>query len=279
MIERGRFRGALLGLAIGDAVGATVEFKPRGSFPPLTDMLGGGPFNLEPGRWTDDTSMALCLAESLLACGGNNLKDQCERYLRWYRQGVWSSKGYCFDIGNATRKALEHFERDGNPLSGSADPHSAGNGSIMRLVPVVLYFAKNRDQAIAASIESSRTTHQAQTCLDACASLASTLHSLLNGEKPELPTRQRDEVKGSGYVVESLEAATWAFNHSNSFEEAILNAANLGDDADTTAAITGQMAGAWYGVRGIPESWRNRCYRAAEIAALADQLYEVAINP
>jgi len=278
-LERGRFRGALLGLAIGDAVGATVEFKPRDTFPPLTDMIGGGPFQLEPGRWTDDTSMALCLAESLLASGGTNLKDQCERYLRWYRQGVWSSKGYCFDIGNATRAALEKFERDQDPYAGSTDPHSAGNGSIMRLAPVVLYYANNRDKAIAAAIESSRTTHQAQTCLKAGGELAALLHDLLHATKPQITTPTRDEIRGSGYVVESLEAAIWAFQTGNTFEECILLAANLGDDADTTAAITGQMAGAWYGVRGIPESWRNKCYRAAEIVSLADQLYEVASKP
>lgn len=278
-LERGRFRGALLGLAIGDAVGATVEFRPRGTFPPLTDMVGGGPFNLEAGRWTDDTSMALCLAESLLASGGNSLKDQCERYLSWYRRGVWSSKGYCFDIGNATRAALEKFELDQDPCAGSDDPHSAGNGSIMRLAPVVLYYASNRDQAIAAAIESSRTTHQAPTCLDACAELGAILWDLLHAETPQLTSRERDEIRGSGYVVESLEAAVWAFRTGKSFEECVLLAANLGDDADTTAAITGQMAGAWYGVRGIPESWRNKCYRAAEIVSLADQLYEVAIKP
>ncbi len=280
-LERGRFRGALLGLAIGDAVGTSVEFRPRGTFEPLTDMTGGGPFALEAGRWTDDTSMALCLAESLLASDGMDLKDQMERYLRWYRQGVWSSKGYCFDIGNATRAALERFEQDGNPLAGSTDPHQAGNGSIMRLAPVVLFHAHNREQAIEASRESSRTTHQSVTCLNACEELGGRLYDLLHAERNHLDSfasRTADSVRGSGYVVDSLDAATWAFAHGNTFEECILLAANLGDDADTTAAITGQMAGAWFGVRGIPEHWRERCYRAAEIISLADQLYDAAAS-
>lgn len=279
MLDRERFRGALLGLAIGDAVGAAVEFQPRGSFPPVTDMTGGGPFRLKPGQWTDDTSMALCLAESLLACHGTNLNDQAARYLRWYRQGHWSSTGHCFDIGNATRAALERFEATGDPLSGSTDPYSAGNGSIMRLAPAVLFYASDRDRAIEAAIASSRTTHQAQTCLDACAQLAEILFHLLHGKKPNLTHRNRDQVEGSGFVVESLEAAIWAFNTTESFAEAILAATNLGDDADTTSAITGQMAGAWYGAPGIPQQWRDLCHRAEEITDLADRLYEVAIRP
>jgi ADP-ribosyl-[dinitrogen reductase] hydrolase len=279
MLDRGRFRGALLGLAIGDAVGAAVEFQPRDTFPPLTDMIGGGPFSLEPGRWTDDTSMALCLAESLIACGGMDLHDQAQRYLRWYRHGVWSSKGYCFDIGNATRAALERFESTGDPLSGSTDPYSAGNGSIMRLAPVPMFYARDRAAAIANSRESSRPTHQAATCLDACGELGEILVDLLHGVRPAMPTLSREEVRGTGYVVDSLKAAKWAFSAGNTFEECVLLAANLGDDADTTAAITGQMAGAWYGVRGIPDHWRNRCYRAAEIVALADQIYELAVKP
>jgi ADP-ribosyl-[dinitrogen reductase] hydrolase len=279
MLARDRFHGALLGLAIGDSVGAAVEFQPRGTFPPVTGMTGGGPFHLKPGQWTDDTSMALCLAESLLACQGTNLKDQAERYVRWYRHGHWSSTGRCFDIGNATRAAIERFESTANPASGSTDPHSAGNGSIMRLAPAVLYYASHRESAIHAAIESSRTTHQAQACLDACAQLAAILHSLLNAEKPALAHRDRDQVKGSGYVLESLEAAIWAFDSTESYEQAILAATNLGDDADTTAAITGQMAGAWYGASGIPLEWRQRCHRGDEILSLADQLYEVAIKP
>jgi ADP-ribosyl-[dinitrogen reductase] hydrolase len=279
MLERGRFRGALLGLAIGDAVGASVEFSPRGSFPPVTDMTGGGPFRLEAGRWTDDTSMALCLAESLITRRGMDLEDQMVRYVEWYRRGLWSSQGYCFDIGNATRAALERYEQTGDPVSGATDPNSAGNGSIMRLAPVVLYFAHDREAAKEAGRESSRTTHQAEACLEACGELAGVLWDLLRGERPALRYRRREEIRGTGYVVESLEAAYWAFDTAGSFEEAVLKATNLGEDADTTAAITGQMAGAYYGIRGIPQAWRDRCYRAAEIIGLADQLYELAPRP
>ncbi len=144
---RARFRGALLGLATGDAVGTTVEFSRRGTFPPVTDMVGGGPFSLLPGQWTDDTSMALCLAESLVERRGFDPADQVERYVRWYREGYWSSTGRCFDIGNAIAEALGRFAEDArrNRYAGSIGSNTAGNGPLMRLAPVPL--AHFRDPA------------------------------------------------------------------------------------------------------------------------------------
>ena len=121
-----------MGLATGDAVGTTLEFKRPGSFEPLSDMVGGGPFDLRPGEWTDDTSMALCLAESLSECGGFDPADQMDRYVRWQRDGHLSSTGACFDIGATTLASLTRYRRTGDPLAGVADPHSAGNGSLMR---------------------------------------------------------------------------------------------------------------------------------------------------
>ncbi|HNQ86957.1 MAG TPA: ADP-ribosylglycohydrolase family protein, partial [Deltaproteobacteria bacterium] len=153
-----RYTGCLLGLACGDAVGTTLEFKPRGSFEPITDMVGGGPFNLEPGQWTDDTSMALCLAESLIKKKGFDPLDQMERYVRWYRTGYLSSTEVCFDIGGTTASALRRFEKTRDPFSGSTDSHSAGNGSLMRLAPVPLFFFPDRDAMIFYAGESSRTT-------------------------------------------------------------------------------------------------------------------------
>src|SRR4051812_32495728 len=137
-----RFRGALLGLAVGDALGTTVEFKPPGSFAAVTDMIGGGPFKLPAGAWTDDTSMALALGESLVACEGFDAVDQLKRYVRWYREGYLSSTGVCFDIGVATRAALVRFDRTGEAFPGDADPQAAGNGVLMRLAPVPLAYAR-----------------------------------------------------------------------------------------------------------------------------------------
>ncbi len=299
---RERYRGSLLGLAAGDAVGTTVEFRPPGSFAPVEDMTGGGPFDLAPGQWTDDTSMALCLAESLLERQGFDASDQMERYVRWYREGYLSSTGICFDIGNTVRGALERFERTRQAYSGSTDPFTAGNGSIMRLAPVPLFFALNPREAIVKSGESSHTTHGAVTAVDACRYLGALLVGAVNGAAKERLLSERynplpgyweenplvDEIdqiaagsfklkspphiKGSGHVVKSLEAALWAFYHSDSFRDGCLMAVNLGDDADTTGAVYGQLAGAYYGERGIPESWRSRLAYRDLIESLAERL-------
>lgn len=292
-----RYRGCLLGLACGDAVGTTVEFQPRGTFAPVTDMLGGGPFRLPPGAWTDDTSMALCLASSLLEVGGFDARDQLERYWRWYNAGEWSSTGRCFDIGNATRQALERYKRTGDPWSGSTDPQSAGNGCIMRLAPVVMYFHPDVDGAVQFSEQSSRTTHGATECLEACRLLAAVLCSALSGATRDDVLHaaadltwqsarlgsiaaadyvgcQEESIRSSGYVVHCLEAALWSFASTSSFEAAVLCAVNLGDDADTTAAVCGQIAGAFYGAEAIPQQWRDKLVRGAEIAKMADQLAE-----
>jgi len=291
-----RYRGCLLGLAVGDAVGTTLEFTQPGSFEPITDMVGGGPFRLEAGQWTDDTSMALCLATSLVE-KGFDLKDQMNRYVAWYQNGYLSSNGRCFDIGNATRKALQSYMSTGDPYSGSTDPHTAGNGSIMRLAPVPMLYRQSMNTAMTRSAMSSKTTHGAPAAVDGCRALAVYLVHALSGESkykivstnwqygdlvPEIEEvvrgsykrKQPPEIQGSGYVVRSLEAALWAFLHSKSFAEGCLMAANLGDDADTTAAIYGQIAGAFYGEDGLPQRWRDQLTMHDEIRDLADQLYQ-----
>jgi ADP-ribosyl-[dinitrogen reductase] hydrolase len=285
----------LLGLAAGDAVGTTVEFRSRGSFPPVTDMTGGGPFNLQPGQWTDDTSLALCLATSLVEKGGFDARDQMERYCRWRDEGYLSSTGECFDIGRTTVAALRRYRDTGEPFSGPAEERSAGNGSIMRLAPVPLFFHPDREQVLHYSAESSRTTHGAPECLDGCRLLGDILCRALGGadrrgvllgtdcDRITAPAIRRiaggeyfDKphyaVLGTGYVVDSLEAALWCFWTTNSFEEAILKAVNLGDDADTTAAVCGQVAGAHYGEGAIPSRWLARLALRDEIGGLAERL-------
>ena len=166
--DASRFRGCLLGLAAGDAVGTTVEFEERGSFPPLADLVGGGPFRLKAGQWTDDTSMALCLATSLLTQKGFEPVDQMERYWKWYREGYLSSTGRCFDIGNTVREGLETYRKTGDPLSGSTDLNRAGNGSLMRLAPVPMFYFPDLPKTVHLAGESSRTTHGASECVEAC---------------------------------------------------------------------------------------------------------------
>jgi ADP-ribosyl-[dinitrogen reductase] hydrolase len=305
-MDRDRFRGCLLGLACGDALGTTLEFKQPGSFVPIDDMIGGGPFRLPPGFWTDDTSMALCLAESLIDRGGFDPSDQMRRYLRWRDEGHLSSTGTCFDIGNTVSAALHRFQTDGNPYAGSSDPRAAGNGCIMRLAPVPMRWAADPTQAIALARNSSRTTHGALTCLDACRFMAGLLVGALRGvAKPELLApgysplgdgwhtgplcpeiaaiaagayrhKEPPAIRGSGYVVEALEAALWAFNKAEDFAAGALLAVNLGDDADTTGAIYGQIAGAYWGLAGIPEQWQRRLALRETLLAFADGLWTIA---
>ncbi len=297
-----RYRGCLLGLAVGDALGTPLEFSPPGTFTPISDMIGGGPFQLKPGQWTDDTSMALCLATSLVERHGFDPIDQLERYVRWWRTGYLSSTGTCFDIGGTVRSALARFEHTHEPYPGSADPHTAGNGSIMRLAPVVLYYAWQPAQAIYFAAESSRTTHGAAEAADACRYFSALLLDALNGKSkeellsdrserwpdaplaPKIATiaagsfkhKQPPEIRGTGYVVASLEAALWAFYHSGDFREGALLAVNLGDDADTTGAVYGQLAGAFYGEEGIPAAWRDTIAQRESIGELAKRLYAAA---
>ncbi len=295
--EQSRFRGCLLGLACGDAVGTTVEFERRGTFRPVTDMTGGGPFNLKPGEWTDDTSMALCLAASLVELGQFNAKDQMRRYCEWMNNGYMSSNGRCFDIGLTTGQALHHFQKTGEPFCGSTRKDSAGNGCLMRLAPVPLFFYPNRDESIAMSGQSAMTTHGAPECVEASRLFGAMLFMALSGANKEdialkhgvtdsesegiaaiasghYQQKRINQIRGSGYVVESLEAALWCFWHTHTFKAAILQAANLGEDADTTAAICGQIAGAYYGESGLPKHWKKRLAMKDEITLLADQLYQ-----
>lgn len=269
-----RALGCLVGLAVGDAVGTTLEFSARDSVAPLTDMVGGGPFALEPGQWTDDTAMALALADSLAARPHFDADDLMRRFVRWWREGDYSCTGTCFDIGVTTQQALARYEATGEPCSGSADERSAGNGSLMRLAPVALLGAAGGDWRRIARAQSA-TTHATPACLDACEHFAALLIETIGGGTPaprpvnavpEIAAivaggwigKARREICSSGYVAHSLEAALWCVSETGTYRDAVLLAANLGDDADTTAAIAGQLAGALYGLSGIPPEWRTR---------------------
>lgn len=289
-----RYQGCLLGLATGDAVGTAVEFSAKDSFPPITDMVGGGPFHLQAGQWTDDTSMALCLAESLIARQGFDAKDQMNRYMNWWQWGYLSATGHCFDIGTTVAGALQKYANDGDPFAGSSHPKTAGNGSLMRLAPVVLWYFPDELLALEYAEASSRTTHAAPEALACCRLFAQILMNALNGKSkretltaiPQLPEQEnlrriaegnylkktRAEIFGTGYCVQSLEAALWCFAQGKNFKETILLATNLGDDADTTAAIAGQLAGAYYGVNGIPQQWQEKLWQYGDIDSLARKL-------
>jgi ADP-ribosyl-[dinitrogen reductase] hydrolase len=278
--DRDRLRGMLLGLAIGDALGAAVEFRRPGTFAPVTGYRDGGPHGLSAGEWTDDTSMALAMAASL-GQDGFSLNGQAQRYLAWYRHGEFSVNGTCFDIGVQTSSALRRFEESGDAMTcGDSDPQRSGNGSIMRLAPVVIW-AHTRGltppEVVDYAAQSSIPTHPSDQCRSACAYLGMLLTALSSGAAWQEATapdwgalreltlergirevvvgsyRDPDtRIVGSGWVKASLEAALWAVDGAASFEEAVLRAVNLGDDADTTGAVAGQIAGARWGESRIP---------------------------
>lgn len=284
-----RQRGCLIGLAVGDALGAAVEFKPPGSFEPVIDYRAGGPHGLDPGEWTDDTSMALALADSI-AQAGWDLNDQARRYVSWWREGAYSVNDRCFDIGNTTVAALHRFKQDEDATnSGDRSSRASGNGSIMRLAPVPIcyleHFPEQIQQLATLAAESSLPTHASPQCVSSCRYMALLLAGLMHGldrdevlaadwepleqlrrleplhpEVEEVASGSFRElqppvIKGSGYVVKSLEAALWAFHDAKDFREAVLRSVNLGDDADTTGAVCGQFAGAYWGELGIPQKW------------------------
>ncbi len=292
-IRKDRFAGALIGLAVGDALGTTLEFKARGSFEPIKDMVGGGPFALKPGQWTDDTSMALCLAESLIE-DGFDLESQLNKYLKWLNDGYMSSISHCFDIGNNTELSLRDYEETGE--FPEEYEYAAGNGSLMRLTPVPMYFKDDFAKAAFYSARSSLTTHNNKLAIDSCRCFGGMLQQAIEGKSKDgiLSGRVRElalvdevfniidgsyvdkninEISSSGFVIDSLEASLWAFYHTESFSEAVLKAVNLGDDADTVGAITGQIAGAYYGLENIPEKWIEKLAKKDLIFELIDKLY------
>jgi ADP-ribosyl-[dinitrogen reductase] hydrolase len=298
-----RYVGSLLGLAVGDALGTTLEFAAPGTFAPISEMVGGGPFNLKPGQWTDDTSLALCLAKSLIEKKGFDAIDQLERYLRWYREGYMSSTGKCFDIGTTTLRALLLYEKNHMPICKSPIDCFASNGSLMRLAPVPLFFASDIKEAIVYSGESSLTTHCAIEAFDAARFLGALIAGATNGIRKEellidtffssskywkaqpltksiaeisngsFTKKEPPEITGASNAAKALEAALWAFSKSHSFSEGCLLAVNLGEDADTTGAIYGQLAGAYYGKSEIPQDWIDRLEKRNLIEDIAEDLF------
>lgn len=286
-----RFRGSLLGLAIGDALGTTLEFAPRDSATG-TDLVGGGPFHLKAGEWTDDTSMACCLAYSLVKAGKFEAKDAMQAFSYWYRFGAYSPTGKCFDIGVTTRTAIDRYLATGDAIAGSTAPDTAGNGSLTRLAPVVLRYSSNFEQAVYFAAESSRLTHGATEAVDACRFFSALLWGALAGVPKEIllsdryapipsywdhyplapavervargsyKSKARRDISSSGYVIDTLEAALWAFHNNNGFEPGLLAAVNLADDVDTVGAVVGQLAGIPRGDRVACQMDRKHARRA-----------------
>ena len=300
-----RARGALMGLVVGDAVGTTNEFQPAGSFEPITDMVGGGVFGLEPGQWTDDTSMALCLADSLLAQGRYDSFDVMERYDRWHKEGYRSSTGTCFDIGNQVTCSLWDFREQQRVPTSAERTTSAGNGAIMRLAPVVIAGFESRDprEVVETARLSARETHFSVEAEAATEVFAALLVGALLGWSPQQlmdvswastgaafdemaaraispdpQVRASWEAETSGYIVNGLRLAVHGLLDFPSFKDATLAISNMGGDSDTNAAIYGQLGGAFYGIEGIPASWRERVHLGEEIDQLARDLVDLRLE-
>jgi ADP-ribosyl-[dinitrogen reductase] hydrolase len=276
-----KLKGCFFGLAVGDALGVPLEFQPRDVFPLVVDMIGGGVFELNPGEWTDDTSMALCLGDSLITNKGFVASDIMNNFIQWVWEGEWSHNGKCFDIGIATRTALHQYLKTHDPFAGSTDPQSSGNGSIMRLAPVPVYYKNDLDDCIHYSILQSKLTHASPACLQISAEMSQMIWELSNN----VPLADiinvdyyrgisREYVKSSGYVVHTFDAAKWAICNTNSFETALIKAVNLADDSDTVGAVTGQIAGALYGYNNIPKRWLDVLVWKEQLTIMFEELYK-----
>ena len=297
---RERALGAFLGLAVGDAVGTTIEFVKKPKFAIVQDMVGGGPFSLKAGQWTDDTAMALALADSLIAFPHFDARDLMIRFSDWRRRGTYSCTGECFDCGNTVSAALDRFEATGDPIAGTKSANSAGNGALMRLSPVAIRFWNNDELLAPMAAAQTQTSHGAKEAVDASILFASILADAIRGASRDevLSARagnfgpkitkiasgetwrgiHRDRIQGTGYVVDSLNAALWAISRTTDYKTAILLAANLGEDADTTAAITGQLAGAIYGVSGIPSRWLDQLAWRDRLTSTGSDLYSASLK-
>lgn len=299
-VDEDRAFGALLGLAVGDALGAALEFTRRDSRPKVVDLVGGGPFGLKPGEWTDDTSMALCLADSLIELKEFSGKDVIDRFVCWWQHGENSVNGRCFDIGIKTREALDRYVRTGQVWgSRLVENDRAGNGSLMRLAPAAIFAAPDAVESAKLAVQQSGLTHSSRVVSDACDMFATMLVEAMTGSSKEkvLEFRQfsghqhpaiveiargvwmdkeRDDISSSGYVVSTLEAAIWCVWKSSSFEEALILAANLGEDSDTVAAVTGQLAGALWGRSAIPPRWLEKLAWRGIIEDRVERLLKIA---
>ncbi|RHZ43053.1 ADP-ribosylglycohydrolase family protein [Aspergillus thermomutatus] len=298
-----RIKGSIFGVAVVDALGGPVEFQPRGSFPPVTHFMHNDNFNVPPGTWTDDTSMTLCLAQSIIASRGNFVPQAAIcNYIKWYENGYLSATDECFDIGAGTRQALmiwkRYFEktphiREDDPIGHEGGQHEidkalkrgmfCGNGSLMRVAPIALVYFQDMDRALSTATLSSNATHPYPTCAECCMVYTRLIVCAMNGSSKEdlakevtstafidVQVKQRldhyssitdwektdeDDIKSSGYVVSTLEAALWAFFTTSTFESGAFKVVNLGNDADTVGAVYGGLAGAYYGIEEIPSEW------------------------
>ncbi|MGM3306866.1 ADP-ribosylglycohydrolase family protein [Anabaena sp. WFMT] len=297
----------LMGVCVGDALGVPVEFTSRAErkISPVTTMLGYGTWNQPAGTWSDDSSLTLCLAECL--CEGFSLLAIANSFWRWYKEGYWAAHGQVFDIGSTTRQAIMNWHQGASPLkAGGTSEKNNGNGSLMRILPMAYFYQSlNFRELIERVHQVSCITHAHIRSQMACGIYISIAIELLAGLEPkaaylqglskiqplysgseyilEKPHFDRvfsgeiakipiEEINSGGYVVDTLEAALWCLLNTSAYAEAVLKAVNLGGDTDTTAAVTGGLAGIYHGVENIPHEWIDQIARKQDIIDLANRL-------
>lgn len=301
-------KSALFGVAVGDALGVPVEFEKRADMglEPITGMTGYGTYDLPPGTWSDDSSLTFCLAEALTQ--GFDLETIGRNFVRWHRDAFWTAHGEVFDVGNATRVAIDRMVQ-GSPavMAGLSDEASNGNGSLMRILPLLFHMnGKPLTERFELTRQVSSITHGHVRSVIACFYYLEFARQILEGKekfaiyrdlqrvvsehlsallidpaevvifdrllKYDVHRLPEAEIRSSGYVIDTLEAAVWCLLTTDSYSEAVLRAVNLGQDTDTTAAVTGGLAGLLYGYDAIPAEWITRIARKDDIANLAERL-------
>ena len=309
-----QIHSALLGLVVGDALGVPVEFKSRDYLMshPVTDMIGYGTHTQPAGTWSDDSSMTFCLAETLIK--GYDLYDLSNRFINWCFYNYWTPHGTAFDIGIGTSHAISNLEQGLNPiLAGGESEYDNGNGSLMRILPLVFYI-KDMEILDRFKIVSdvSSITHRHIRSIIACfiyveyarlllfgkekylayTEMINTVNSFLNtnpicsikeidiyhrvlNESKPLWKYSESEIRSSGYVVDTLEATFWCLLREENYAATVLRAVNLGSDTDTTGAVVGGLAGLVYGIDQIPQSWINQLSRKNDIMDLCDKLEKI----
>ncbi len=308
-MKKDRVIGGLVGVCVGDALGVPVEFVSRDKLRlnPIKDMVGYGTHNQPPGTWSDDSSLTLCLAESL--CKGFDIHDIANKFIKWLYEGYWTPYGETFDIGNTTYIAISRLKSGVNPLdAGPKDEFSNGNGSLMRILPLSFYLEKmKKEEQFEITHKVSRITHGHLRSQMACGIYIQIAINLLKEDPPEIAYKKAKEIsldyysrepyvyelkhfdrilksdirklsinsiKSTGYVIDTLEASLWNFLNSKTFKDAVLTAVNLGGDTDTIGAVTGGLAGIYYGYSAIPKDWVKKIAKVDEIIELSERLFK-----
>ncbi len=308
-MKKDRVIGGLVGVCVGDALGVPVEFVSRDKLRlnPIKDMVGYGTHNQPPGTWSDDSSLTLCLAESL--CKGFDIHDIANKFIKWLYEGYWTPYGETFDIGNTTYIAISRLKSGVNPLdAGPKDEFSNGNGSLMRILPLSFYLEKmKKEEQFEITHKVSRITHGHLRSQMACGIYIQIAINLLKEDPPEIAYKKAKEIsldyysrepyvyelkhfdrilksdirklsinsiKSTGYVIDTLEASLWSFLNSKTFKDAVLTAVNLGGDADTIGAVAGGLAGIYYGYSAIPKDWVKKIAKVDEIIELSERLFK-----